>query len=132
MNTTGKQSRFAGILTFLMIILYAGISSAAVNHSIHIEWDYDLASIPENVELLSYRLYKEGQQICQFDNPYDYTGDCEFMSDNGLYNFNLTAVFDDGSESPLSAPFPFQLGQKKANTGALLAVLGLLLNKNHN
>ncbi|HIP39357.1 MAG TPA: hypothetical protein EYG88_08280 [Desulfocapsa sulfexigens] len=129
MKKTGNQCSVFAILTVLTITLYAGISFAAVNHSIHIEWDYDQSSAPTGLELESYRLYKDGVQICEFDRPYDFEGDCVFVSDNGLYNFNLTAVFNDGSESPLSEAFPFLLGPKKANTGVILAVLGLLLNK---
>lgn len=129
MHNMVKQPFCYTIITFFAIVFFAGTSSAAVNHSIHIEWDYDQSSIPENLELSAYRLYKEGVQICQFDSPYDFAGDCEFTSENGVFNFNLSAVYDDGSESPLSAPFPFQLGRAKANTGTLIAVLGLLLKK---
>ncbi len=112
-----------------MIVLHAGSLMAMVNHSIHIEWDYEAYSAPIEAELSGYRLYKEGVQICQFDRPYDFEGDCEFTSDNGLYNFNLTAIFDDGSESPPSAPFPFLLGTEKPrpNVKVILAVLKILL-----
>lgn len=123
--------RLYSIIIFLAVVFYAGFAFAAVNHSIHIEWDYDPYGGTTEAELESYRLYKNGVQICQFDTPYDYEGDCEFTSENGLFNFNLTAVFDDGSESPLSAPFPFQLGPTKANPGVILATLSLLLNKDN-
>lgn len=127
MEKTDKHNRLPAVLVFIAILIYAGVSSAAVNHSIHIEWDYDQSSIPENLELSAYRLYQEGIQVCQFDYPYNFEDNCEFQSENGTYNFTLTAVFDDGSESPESEPFPFLLGPKKANRGVILAVLGLLL-----
>ena len=83
-------------------------------HSIHIEWDYDQYSAPVDSELAAYRLYKEGVKACQFDYPYDFAGDCTFASNDGLFNFTLTAIFEDGSESPHSAPFPFLLGSIEA------------------
>ncbi len=128
MRQTRKRMCFLAVLTVLTIILPVSNLFAMVNHSIHIEWDYETYSAPENLELSAYRLYKEGVQVCQFDYPYDFAGDCEFQSENGRFNFTLTAVFDDGSESPSSTPFPFLLGtDRKAQTGVMLAVLGLLL-----
>ncbi len=117
------------LLTILLITLHTGNLMAMVNHSIHIEWDYDFYSVPVEAEISAYRLYKEGVQICEFDTPYEFEGDCEFTSDNGLYDFNLTAVFEDGSESPSSAPFPFLLGteEPKPNMRVILAVLKILL-----
>jgi hypothetical protein len=123
-----KRIYFLAALTIFAIILPASNCFATVNHSIHIEWDYETYLAPEGLELTAYRLYKEGVEVCQFDYPDDFAGDCEFQSENGRFNFTLTAVFDDGSESPESAPFPFLLGTDRgAQTGALLAVLGLLL-----
>lgn len=128
MDKTGKKSRFLTLFAVVLIILHAGSASAMATHSVHIEWDYDPYTAPVNEELSSYRLYKEGVQVCQFDTPYAYEGDCEFMSDSGLYNFSLTAVFADGTESPLSTAIPFLLGPgKNVNAGAILAVINLLL-----
>jgi len=129
MHYTKKQICFLTLLTTLMIVLPANNLLATEPQSIHIEWDFDSQGIPDGLELSAYRLYQEGNQVCQFDSPYDFAGDCEFQSNSGRYNFTLTAVFDDGSESPGSASFPFVLGTgSKMQPGALLAVLSLLLN----
>ena len=120
---------FIAVLTIFAIILPVSNCFAIVNHSIHIEWDYETYLVPEGLELTGYRLYKEGAEVCQLDYPSDFAGNCEFQSENGQFNFTLTAVFDDGSESPSSVPFPYFLGPKEANAGVILAVLGLLLNK---
>jgi len=128
MHYTKKRRFFLTLLTALMIFLPASNLLAMVSHSIHIEWDFESQDIPDDLELSAYRLYQEGNQVCQFDSPYDFEGDCEFQSNDGRYNFTMTAVFDDGSESPGSAPFPFLLGiDNKAQTSAMASVLGLLL-----
>ena len=116
------------LLTTLLILLPAGNILAMSTHSIHLEWDYDQYSSSVDSELSAYRLYKDGVKTCQFDYPYDFAGDCNFASNNGLFNFTLTAVFEDGTESPQSAPFPFRLGPNTPNTKALPAVFSLLLN----
>ena len=108
----------------LLVLLPVGNVLAMPTHSIHLEWDFDQYSAPVDSELSAYRLYKDGVKTCQFDFPYDYAGDCNFTSNNGLFTFTLTAIFEDGTESPHSAPFPFQLGP---NTGFLTSVYGLLL-----
>lgn len=119
-----KGIKFPIILTTLLIFLSAGNLSAATAHSIHIEWNYDQYSAPIDSELSAYRLYKNGIKVCQFDYPYDYAGNCKIISEDGLFKFTLTAVFEDGTESPHSAPFPFFLG---THTATLSGVFSLLL-----
>lgn len=122
-----KRILLSAFLSTLLIVLPASNVLALTSHSIHIEWDYESYLAPIDAELSAYRLYKEGMQVCQFNYPYDFEGDCDFESDNGLFDFTLTAVYDDGTESPHSAPFPFLLGPKKANVGVILAVVRLLV-----
>ncbi|MBU0945860.1 MAG: hypothetical protein KJ804_16075 [Proteobacteria bacterium] len=134
-NTNSKETTLTinrlGLLFFfttLLILLSAGNILAMSTHSIHIEWDYDQSSAPVDSELTAYHLYQDGIKICQFDYPYDFAGNCTFISNDGLFNFTLTAVFEDGSESPHSAPFPFRLGAVEApNAGTLTGVYRLLL-----
>ena len=121
---TNNKTILRIFLTALLVLLPVGNILAMSTHSIHLEWDYDQYSAPVDSDLSAYRLYKDGVKTCQFDYPYDFAGDCNFTSDNGLFNFTLTAVFEDGTESPHSAPFPFRLGP---NTVVLTAVYGLLL-----
>jgi len=76
---------------------------------IHIEWAYDLQ--PESGRTLAgYYLYKEGEKICTSNSPTDKAMDCTFQSENGTFNFTLTAFCTDGYESPHSAPYTFTLG----------------------
>ena len=133
MHQTRKRIRLSALLTTLLIVLHASNILAMTSHTIHIEWDYESYTAPIDAELSAYRLYKDGVKVCQFDYPYDFEGDCKILSDSGLFNFTLTAVFDDGTESPRSAPFPFMLVSDTAaqpdvlQSGVLIAVLSLLL-----
>ncbi|MBN4071644.1 hypothetical protein JYT30_00615 [Desulfotalea psychrophila] len=99
-------------------------------HSIHLKWDFDHNSVPLDAELTAYRLYKDGIKVCQFDYPYDFEGNCEFVSDNGYFNFTLTAVFDNKLESQKSAPFRLLLGKEEVPRTSMIpvAVLSLLLD----
>ncbi|WP_319548580.1 PKD domain-containing protein [Desulfogranum marinum] len=77
---------------------------AAADHSIHIEWGYTPPSEPA---VTGYRLYKEGTFTCETQNPLATSMDCSVSLEQDTTNFTLTALFDDGSESPHSASFPF-------------------------
>ncbi len=130
-----KQMRLLLIITALFITLSANNAFGMVpTHSIHIEWNFEHNSLSADKELTAYRLYKSGTRVCQFDSPYDYEGDCEFTSNNGLFYFSLTAVFEDGTETRKSAAFPFYLGSKEtpAKVQGLPTVLGLLLLNDKN
>ena len=121
--------RLALIIITLLIILPTNNVLGMETHSVHIEWDFDHNSVPISKKLTAYRLYKDGVKVCQFDYPHDFEGDCEFISHSGLYNFNLTAVFDDKTESLRSDPFPFLLSDKELPKKVqwLITVLSLLL-----
>ena len=127
--------RFLIIITTALIILPVNNVLGMATHSIHIEWTYDPYSAPTDGLLSAYRLYKDGTKVCQFDTPYTFEGDCEFASNNGLFTFTLTAVSENGTESPRSAPFPFFLGNSEAflgnseatKTRGLVAAFSLLL-----
>ena len=122
--------RFILIIITLLTILPTSNVVGMENHSIHIEWNFDHNSVPIDIELTAYRLYKDGVKVCQFDYPHDFKGDCEFASNNGYFDFTLTAVFDNTIESPKSAPFTFLLGGRKISEKVQIpiAVLNLLLD----
>ncbi|MCI5164815.1 MAG: PKD domain-containing protein, partial [Candidatus Electrothrix sp. GM3_4] len=89
-----------------LVLLTAGYSFAE-NHSVHIDWTYDYQ--PEGKTLAGYRLYKEGAEICVKNAPISSDMECMFESEEGTFEFTLTAFCDDGSESPHSEPFTFTL-----------------------
>jgi len=97
------------LLFFLLLSLFIpGISSAAIMHTLDIEFAFSGPDDP-NSQLLGYRLYKEGEQVCETDNPAATSITCDFSSEDGTYNFTLTAFYDGDLESPPSPEFPFTI-----------------------
>jgi PKD repeat protein len=67
---------------------------------IHVEWHYQYDG---NVG--GYRLYQDGNRICETNDPDATAMDCSVSLPDGEFFFTLTAYFQDGTESPHSAPF---------------------------
>jgi len=75
-----------------------------MSQSIHVEWGYTPPSKPK---VAGYKLYKEGAFACQEMKPMARAMDCTVSLTAQSTDFTLTAVFDDGTESPHSAPLAF-------------------------
>ena len=60
--------------------------------------------------LTGYRLYRDGQKVCETSDPTASQMTCQFMTEDGIYNFTLTALFSDGTESIPSPPYKFTIG----------------------
>ncbi len=60
-------------------------------------------------QLLGYRLFEEGRQVCETNDPSVSRISCSFLTENGTFNFTLAAYYSDGTESPPSPPFPFRI-----------------------
>ncbi|MCP3890267.1 MAG: hypothetical protein GY702_15565, partial [Desulfobulbaceae bacterium] len=91
------------ILFILLCCLYSAFALAATQ-TIHVEWGYTPPSEPA---LAGFRLYKEGATACETGNPNAVSMDCVVSLEKDSTNFTLTALFEDGSESPHSPSFPF-------------------------
>ena len=100
------MKKFCFVLISL-ICLVPGISFAATQ-TIHIDWDYDDQVLVEKT-LAGYNLYQEGKKICTTNIPSNRTMDCSFDSEDGTFDFTLTAFDIEGNESPHSAPYSFTL-----------------------
>ncbi len=85
-------------------------------HDIHIEWSFDDQSV-EGKSLVGYNLYKEGIKVCSDSSPEDKKMDCVIVSEPGTYDFTLTALYSDYSESPHSPPYSFHLGTEQPPGG---------------
>ena len=81
----------------------------ANTQKVYVEWSFDYQPT-ENKVLQGFRLYKEGIQICETDNPEAKFMDCKFTSEDGIYKFTLTAVCEDGTENLHSDFYKFTLG----------------------
>jgi len=66
-----------------------------------VEWGYTPPSSPA---VTGYRLYKFGQQVAYFPGAITASGTVDADIKPGD-TFTLTALFDDATESPHSAPF---------------------------
>lgn len=97
------SQRILQTLLFIASCLYA-ITAVAADQSIHVEWGYTPPSEPA---VSGFKLYKEGTAACETQNPYATSMDCTVSLEKDTTYFTLTALFEDGSESPHSTPFPF-------------------------
>jgi hypothetical protein len=97
------------LLLFLFIfLLIPGFLSAAELHTLDIEFAFSDPGDPES-QLLGYILYKEGDPVCETNDTDASMITCELLTEDGTFNFNLTAFYADGTESPPSPSFPFTI-----------------------
>ncbi len=77
-------------------------------HKVHLDWDYE-DQVVEGEFLVGFRLYKEGVLVSQIDDPAARSADCQVESEEGTFNFTLTAFYSGGTETPHSSPYTFTL-----------------------
>jgi len=97
------------LLFFLFVCLVVPtLSNGAEVRNLEIEFSFtapeDLAS-----QLLGYRLYKEGEQVCETTNPTSSSVACELLTEDGTFDFTLSAYYSNSTESPKSPSFPFTI-----------------------
>jgi PKD repeat protein len=97
------------LLCFLLILLVLPtISFGAEMRTLEIDFSFT-APVDQEKQLLGYRLYKDGEQICATTEPNVSRMDCALLAEEGTFNFTLTAYYSNDTESPQSAPFPFTI-----------------------
>lgn len=74
-----------------------------------IEFSFDSYSVSDK-SLLGYRLYIDGVQACEKMQVDGQTITCSIDIEDGTYQFTLSALYSDDTESPRSPPFPFSIG----------------------
>ena len=113
---------YATIWFFIVLSLcslpLAATSAGAATRSIHVEWGYTPPSEPA---VAGFKLYQEGVFACQTMTPTATSLDCSVSLTGATTEFTLTAVFNDGSESPHSSPFAFTTAAQ-STTGATGAI----------
>ena len=70
--------------------------------AIHVEWGYQF-----NGNVAGFRLYHENNITCETNDPNATSMDCNVSFRDGEFFFTLTTFFQDGTESPHSAPFSY-------------------------
>jgi len=68
-----------------------------------VEWDYE----DTNPDVVGFRLYHEGEPVCEFNSGSARRGTCEVSLSEGSHTFTLTAFKSNGVESPHSAAAVF-------------------------
>ncbi len=98
------------ILFLLFLSLGTPIGSiSAEMQTLEIEFSFT-ASNDSPKQLLGYRLYKDGEQVCDSYDHYTNKITCDIFTEDGIFNFTLVAYFFDGTESLPSPSFPFVIG----------------------
>ncbi|MCB2217362.1 MAG: PKD domain-containing protein [Desulfobulbaceae bacterium] len=93
---------------FLFLLCLLPIDSHALpqDYTVQVNFSFDAPSITEK-QILAYRLYKNAELACENGPVAPQVLDCSITTEPGTYDFTLTALYSDGSQSPHSAPFPF-------------------------
>lgn len=99
----------------LVVIVLLVIATPAMATSIHVTWGY---TPPMSPAVSGFRLYQEGLPVCRTEDPNAQEMDCEVLLVKKITSYTLTALFIDGTESPHSAPYSFDMN------GRLLAPWG--------
>ncbi len=79
------------------------------SHTLTIEYTFSPPNIA-GVDHVGYLLYKDGQPVCETAETTATPFSCDITSEDGTFNFTLTALYSDDSESPHSAPFTLSIG----------------------
>lgn len=79
---------------------------------------------PEGKTVAAFRLYKDGDLVCEENSDEDNNINCKFESNAGTYSFTLSALYDDETESPQSAPFSYTLYDLTSVVKGLLVLTG--------
>ncbi len=79
-------------------------------YQLQINFFFDSESIP-NKQVSGYRLYREDREACLSTQvePQQQSIECAITCEPGTYNFTLSVLFGDNTESPKSPPFPYTL-----------------------
>lgn len=107
------------IKAWFFCILLSGVSLAFTSpanasvlqqelHEIQIDFSFDTQSVADK-SVTGYHLYKDGVLVCQAGPVEPQSFSCDIYSDVGTFDFTISAVYDDLSESPQSAPFAFAI-----------------------
>jgi PKD repeat protein len=100
------------LLLLFVLLTIPGISAAAELRTLEIEFSFTSPDDPDK-QIASYRLYKENVQVCDETADSNTTAiTCDILTEDGTFNFTLTGYYSNGTESPHSPSFPFNIDSK--------------------
>lgn len=105
-----SSRKLSSIIIFILICfltLSSGIPTAqAGQYNIQVDFTFDTVGDPSK-QVVGYRLYQQGNPVCD-SSSYDLQSmTCQITTDPGTFNFTMSALYSDQTESPQSASFPF-------------------------
>ncbi len=111
MVTSGYMKSLKNLLICLSFVLVGmpTVSIGAEMQTLEIEFSFTAPNDPAK-QLLGYRLYKDGEQVCDSYDHYTNKITCDIFTEDGIFNFTLVAYFYDGTESLPSPSFAFAIG----------------------
>ena len=92
------------LLLALLLLLPAPLLAASWLRTITVEWQY---TPPIEPAVDGFQLYNGTAEVCRFEGESARAGMCDVLVSSPTTAFTLTATFEDGTESPHSAPFDF-------------------------
>ena len=92
------------LLLALLLLLPAPLLAASWLRTITVEWQY---TPPVEPAVDGFQLYNGTAEVCRFEGESARAGMCDVLVSSPTTAFTLTATFEDGTESPHSAPFDF-------------------------
>ncbi len=102
------------LLLLLLSLSLPTLSTAAIMHTLELEFAYTPPATLEQ-QVLGYRLYKDGEQVCETSvSSASPSITCDILTEDGTFNFTLTAFYSNDTESPQSPPFPYTIGSTSA------------------
>ena len=122
-----KKTMYACLIAVLALVIPFNIALAdPTGQNIHVEWSYDVVQ-PEGRVIEGFKLYKDGEQVCDFNDGSLRVGDCIFNSEPGEFNFTLTSYGNNGFESLVSDVYTFELTDDR-NAPVLIHITGRQVN----
>lgn len=101
--------------TFSMVANVTG-SSVVQDRNIQVAFSFSQSNEMQE-KLSSYVLNQNGSEVCRVDKSdvsstgtSSYLFDCRLITEDGNYEFTLSAAYSDGSVSQVSDPFPYTVG----------------------
>ena len=87
----------------------------AGQYNIQVDFSFDTDADPEK-QVVGYRLYQEETPVCESDSSDQKFIACLLTSEPGTFNFTMSALYSDQSESPQSEPFIFAFTDQPQTT----------------